>query len=219
MSTPQVVSRQEWQRARDELLVQEKEATRALDALAARRRRLPMVAMDKQYSFAGPDGDLGLVDLFDGCHQLIVYQYMDNGPDDYCSGCASFVDNIGRLEHLRARDTTFTVVSNMPVDQLTAFGKRMQWSFPFVSSRGTTFADDCGAGAGFGISVFLRDGVPGDQSVYQTYFTTSRGADRVRFDFNMLDLTPRGRQELWEDSPQGWPQTAPYQWWRLHDEY
>jgi predicted dithiol-disulfide oxidoreductase (DUF899 family) len=215
MKMPEVVSRRDWQAARDELLVQEKKATRALDALAARRRLLPMVPMSGDYAFAGPDGRLSLLDLFDGRRQLIVYQFMDNGPDDYCEGCSSFVDNVGRLEHLSARDTTFLVVSNMPLQQMQAFAKRMEWSFPYVSSRGTSFAEDCGAGRGFGISVFLRDG----DDVYQTYFTAGRGGDRVRFDFNMLDLTPYGRQETWEDSPDGWPQTAPYVWWRLHDEY
>jgi predicted dithiol-disulfide oxidoreductase (DUF899 family) len=215
MKMPQVVSREDWQAARDELLVQEKEATRALDALAARRRRLPMVRMSGDYAFTGPDGELSLLDLFDGRRQLIVYQFMDNGPDDYCEGCSSLVDNVGRLEHLNARDTTFVVVSNMPLQQMQAFAKRMEWSFPYVSSRETSFADDCGARRGFGISVFLHDG----EHVYQTYFTTGRGGDRVRFDFNMLDLTPYGRQEAWEDSPEGWPQTAPYEWWRLHDEY
>jgi predicted dithiol-disulfide oxidoreductase (DUF899 family) len=215
MAMPEVVSRREWQAARGELLAAEKKATGALDALAAARRRLPMVAMSDDYRFTGPDGEVRLRDLFDGRRQLVVYQFMDNGPDDYCSGCSGFVDNVGRLEHLRARDTSFVVVSNMAWNQLRAFAKRMHWDFPFYSSRGTQFADDCGAGNGFGISVFLRDG----DDVYQTYFTNGRGVDRVRFDFNMLDLTPHGRQETWEDSPEGWPQTPPYEWWRHHDEY
>jgi predicted dithiol-disulfide oxidoreductase (DUF899 family) len=215
MAMPQVVSRDEWQKVRDELLVEEKKATRLLDAIAAQRRRLPMVRMSDDYRFTGPQGQLRLRDLFDGRRQLVVYQFMDNGPDDYCSGCSSLVDNIGRLEHLRARDTNLFVVSNMPWEQMQAFAKRMEWSFPYVSSRGTTFADDCGAGSGFGISAFLRDG----DDVYQTYFTSGRGGDRVRFDFNMLDLTAYGRQETWEDSPEGWPQTAPYVWWQHHDEY
>lgn len=174
-----------------------------------------MVALPGEYTFTGPDGTLSLHDLFDGRSQLIVYQFMDNGPDDYCSGCASVADNIGRLEHLHARDTSFAMVSNMPYAQIDAFRRRMQWSFPFVSSRGTAFAEDCGAGGGFGISAFLRD----DENAYQTYFSTDRGGDKMRHDFMLLDLTPYGRQETWEDSPDGWPQTPPYQWWRLHDEY
>ncbi|MFA4082069.1 DUF899 domain-containing protein [Mycobacteroides salmoniphilum] len=212
---PPIVSRDEWLSASAELLVHEKAATRTLDALAARRRRMPMVAMPGGYTFTGPDGELSLPDLFDGRVQLIVYQFMDNGPDDHCSGCASVCDNISRHEHLNARDTSFAVVSDMPYPQIEAFQYRMQWSFPFVSSHSTVFAGDCGAGRGFGISVFLRDG----DNVYQTYFSTDRGADKMRLDFALLDLTPYGRQEDWEDSPDGWPQTPPYQWWRLHDEY
>jgi predicted dithiol-disulfide oxidoreductase (DUF899 family) len=215
MNMPPVVSREQWQAARDELLAKEKEATLALDALAAQRRRLPTVRVEKEYEFQGPDGPASLQDLFDGRRQLIAYQFMDNGPDDYCEGCCSFTDNVGRLEHLHARDTSYAEVSNMPLEQITALKKRMEWTMPFYSSRGTTFSDDCGAGRGFGISVFLRDG----EDIYQTYFATNRAGDRVRFDFNMLDLTPFGRQETWEDSPAGWPQTPPYQWWRLHDEY
>ena len=156
-----------------------------------------------------------MVDLFDGRRQLVVYQMMDNGPDDYCSGCASYTDNVGHLEHLNARDATYVTVSNMPIEQMTAYWTRMVWTVPYFSSRGTTFADDCGVGGGFGLSVFLRD----RHEVYRTYFTTSRGVDRLRFDFNILDFTPYGRQEDWEDSPVGWPQTKPYEWWRLHDEY
>lgn len=212
---PDVVGADEWQRAREQLLVKEKAATRALDALAAERRRLPMVRFDPGCVFQGPDGSVTLAEVFEGRRQLVVYQFMDLGPDDYCSGCSSFIDNIGNLAHLRARDTTFAVVSEMPVEQLAAFWQRMEWKMPFYSSRGTTFAADCGANAGFGISAFLREG----EEVYRTYFTTNRGVDRLRVDFNLLDLTAFGRQEEWEDSPAGRPQSPPYEWWRLHDEY
>jgi predicted dithiol-disulfide oxidoreductase (DUF899 family) len=215
MNAPRIVTREEWQAARDALLVKEKEATRLLDAIAAERRRLPMVPFRNDYPFEGPEGKVGLLDLFEGRRQLIVYQFMDNGPDDVCSGCASFTDNVPRLEHLHARDTSYAVVSNMPWAQIEALKKRMAWTMPFYSSRGTTFSTDNGAGRGFGLCVFLRQGT----DIFQTYFTTARGGDRPRFDFNMLDLTPYGRQETWEDSPLGWPQTAPYDWWRLHDEY
>jgi predicted dithiol-disulfide oxidoreductase (DUF899 family) len=212
---PEVVSAEQWQQARDALLEKEKAATRLLDALAAERRRLPMVKWRTDYRFAGPAGQPSLLDLFDGRRQLAVYQMMDNGPDDYCSGCASMTDNVPNLSHLRARDTNYVVVSDMPIAQMTPYWERMGWTVPYYSSRGTTFSADCGAGRGFGLSVFLRDG----DEVYRTYFTTARGVDRLRFDFNVLDLTPYGRQEEWEDSPGGWPQTKPYQWWRLHDEY
>ncbi|GIF77316.1 DUF899 domain-containing protein [Asanoa siamensis] len=215
MPHPEIVSRTRWQAARDALLVKEKEATRALDALAAERRRLPMVRMPADYAFTGPDGTAGLRDLFEGRDQLVVYQFMDNGPDDVCSGCASFNDNVGRLEHLHARGTSYAVVSDMPLDQLLAIRRRMEWTVPVWSSRGSTFSSDIGAGDGFGLAVFVTDGV----DAFQTYFTSARGVDRLRFDFNILDLTPYGRQESWEDSPLGWPQSEPYSWWRLHDEY
>jgi predicted dithiol-disulfide oxidoreductase (DUF899 family) len=215
MEKPEVVAADEWQQARDQLLEKEKAATRALDALAAARRRLPMVEFDHAYAFDTPAGPKTLADLFDGRTQLVIYQFMDNGPDDYCSGCSTFIDNVGNLSHLYARDTSFVVVSNMPLEQITAFRRRMGWMVPFVSSHGTDFTADSGTHDSFGLSVFLRDG----DHVYRTYSTSSRGVDRLRFDFNLLDLTPFGRQETWEVSPNGWPQTEPYSWWRLHDEY
>ena len=215
MALPEVVTAGEWQKARDALLVKEKELTHALDALAAERRRLPMVRFDAEYLFTGTDRTAGLAELFDGRRQLIVYQMMDLGPDEYCNGCSSFVDNIGHLAHLNARDTTFVVVSDMPAPQLFSWRERMGWTMPFYSSRGTTFADDCGHDDGFGLSVFLRDG----DEVYRTYFTEARGVDRLRADLNLLDLTAYGRQEEWEDSPPGWPQTPTMDWMRHHDEY
>lgn len=205
----------EWQAARDALLVKEKEATRALDALAAERRRLPMVAFDKDYLFETADGKAGLLDLFDGRRQLIVYHMMWHGDGTFCSGCSSFMDNVGHLAHLNARDTSFALVYRGPLAEIEAFKARMGWTVPLYSSYGNDFEADCGLGGGFGLSVFLRDG----DRVYRTYFTAGRGVDRLRIDFNFLDLTPFGRQETWEDSPEGWPQTAPLEWWRHHDEY
>lgn len=215
-SFPQVVSEVEWQFARDKLLVKEKELTRALDALAAERRRLPMVRIDKDYVFEGPNGTASLLDLFDGRRQLIIYHFMmASGSNHRCRGCSSFVDNIGHLAHLHARDTTLILASPAPLSQIEPYKKRMGWTVPWFSSNGDNFNIDCGAGKGFGLSVFLRN----DDSVFRTYYTTARGVDRLRADFNFLDLTPFGRQEEWEDSPEGWPQTPSYTWWRLHDEY
>jgi predicted dithiol-disulfide oxidoreductase (DUF899 family) len=219
MRFPSVVTPAEWQAARDELLVQEKEATRALDALAARRRRLPMVRIDKEYVFEGPDGPASLVDLFDGRRQLIIYHFMLGPGGPPCEGCASFTDNIGNLAHLHARDTSMVLVSRAPLAQIQQLRERMGWTLPWYSSNGSDFNFDFGVSVGdderFGLSVFLRDG----DDVFRTYFTSARGVDRLRPDFNLLDLTALGRQETWEDSPDGWPQTPPYQWWRLHDEY
>jgi predicted dithiol-disulfide oxidoreductase (DUF899 family) len=204
---PEIVSAEEWQRDRDELLKAEKEATRALDVLAARRRRLPMVRFDSsKYEFSTPAGPQTLLGLFAGQRQLAVYQFMDNGPDEYCPGCTHFTNNVADLAALAANGVSWATVSNMPLAQIEAYKARMGWTMPFVSSRGTTFADDCGAGGGFMLTVFLRDG----QDVYRTYGTTARGVDRLLFVNNILDLMPYGRQEDWEDSPPGWPQHPTY---------
>jgi predicted dithiol-disulfide oxidoreductase (DUF899 family) len=214
MSLPQVVSADQWQAARDELLVKEKELTRAADAVNAQRRRLPMVAFGKEYVFDGPDGKLRLPDLFDGRRQLIVYHFMmQAGSDHRCPGCSMVVDNIGHLAHLHARDTTLVVTCPAPLAQIEPYKERMGWTLPWVSAYGNDFTDDCGVGDGFGVSVFLREG--GD--VYRTYFTTGRGGDQLVGTLRFLDLTPLGRQEAWEESGRG--TSGPSQWWRLHDSY
>jgi predicted dithiol-disulfide oxidoreductase (DUF899 family) len=208
MEKPTIVTAEAWQRARAELLAAEKDATRALDALAAQRRRLPMVKLDKPYTFDTPSGPRTLVELFEDRGELVLYQFMDRGPDAYCPGCTKVINNVPvtGLAGLAARGVTWVTVSNMPLAQIEAYKARMGWTLPFVSSHGTSFADDCGAGRGFMLSVFLRDG--GD--VYRTYSTTSRGVDRLVFTHSILDLTPYGRQEDWEDSPAGWPQHPTY---------
>jgi predicted dithiol-disulfide oxidoreductase (DUF899 family) len=208
MDKPKIVSAGEWQQSRDELLRAEKEATRAQDALAARRRRLPMVKFGDGYTFDTSDGVKTLLDLFEGRGQLVVYQFMDNGPDDYCPGCTGFTDNVpaAGVDRLAERGVAWATVSNMPLTQIVAYKAQRGWTVPFVSSRGTSFADDCGAGGGFMLSVFLRE----REDVYQTYNTTSRGVDRLVFANSILDLLPYGRQEDWEDSPPGWPQHPTY---------
>lgn len=198
---PKIVSAGEWQRERDDLLQAEKEATHALDALAARRRRLPMVRFDNGYVFDSPSGPRTLLDLFDGRDQLMVYQFMDVGPDAYCPGCTAFTNNVVNLAALAERGLSWATISNMPLAQIEPYKARMGWTMPFVSSHGSTFAADCGVDGGFMLSVFLRDG----EDVYRTYCTTSRGVDRLMFVHNILDLTAYGRQERWEDSPIGWP--------------
>jgi predicted dithiol-disulfide oxidoreductase (DUF899 family) len=208
MEKPTIVSAEEWQRARAELLVAEKEATRALDALAARRRRLPMVRFGNDYVFDSPAGKRTMLDLFEGRGELAVYQFMDNGPDDFCPGCTNFTNNVppNALAALADRGVSWATVSNMPLAQIESYKAKMGWTMPFVSSRGTPFADDCGAGGGFALSMFLRDG----DEIYRTYSTTARGVDRILFTHNILDLSAFGRQEDWEDSPPGWPQHATY---------
>ncbi len=206
-SKPRIVPADEWQRERDELLIAEKEATRAMDAIAARRRRLPMVQFDNsRYVFDTPEGPRSLLDLFAGRDQLVVYQFMDNGPDDFCPGCTHFTNNVADLADLEDAGVSWLTVSNMPLAQIQGYKAKMGWTLPFVSSRGSTFAEDCGSSGGFRLSAFLRDG----DAIYRTYCTTARGVDRLLFVNNILDLTAFGRQEDWEDSPPGWPQHPTY---------
>jgi predicted dithiol-disulfide oxidoreductase (DUF899 family) len=228
MNLPPVVSATEWQVARDELLVKEKEGTRARDALATERRRLPMVQIEKDYVFEGPSGKARLLDLFEGRRQLILYHFMFGPNQDVgCDGCSMFVDNVGHLAHLHARDTSFALVSRAPLVKIEPYRKRMGWSVPWYSSFGSDFNVDFGVspedpqpgkyqdGESFGLSVLFRDG----GNVYRTYFTNGRGVETLGSSWTFLDLTPLGRQENWEDSPDGYPQTPPYEWWRRHDEY
>ena len=223
-SLPPIVSREEWQRARDQFLVKEKTATRARDALNAERRRLPMVRIEKDYVFDGPDGKVSLFDLFEGRRQLIIYHFMfapgvHGWPTAGCPGCSMVVDHIGPLEHLYARDTSLVLVSLGLLANLESYKQRMGWKVPWYSSAGTSFNQDFGLstedGETFGLSTFLRNG----DEIYHTYFTTDRGVEPIDTNFALLDWTPLGRQETWEESPPGWPQTEPYEWWRRHDEY
>jgi predicted dithiol-disulfide oxidoreductase (DUF899 family) len=201
-SLPEIVSADQWQADRDELLKSEKELTRALDAVAARRRRLPMVEFDNdRYVFDTPDGPKHLLDFFGDQQQLVVYQFMDRGPDEFCPGCTHFTNNVSDLGTLAENGVAWVTVSEMPLAQIQSYAARKGWTVPFVSSRGTTFAADCGTDGGFMLTVFLRDG----DHVYRTYSTTARGVDRLLFVNNILDLAPYGRQEDWEDSPPGWP--------------
>lgn len=223
---PKVVSESEWRASYEALFAQEKELTHQRDALAAQRRRLPMTRVEKDYVFEGPGGKVCLLDLFEGRPQLLLYHFMfaegvRGWPEAGCPGCSMFLDNIGQYArvHLNARDVSFAVVSLAPLANLEAYRKRMQWTVPWVSSAANTFNADFGlttpTGEQHGLSVFLRDG----DEIFRTYFTTSRGLETVGTIWSLLDLTPLGRQEEWEDSPRGWPQSPPYQWWRRHDEY
>jgi predicted dithiol-disulfide oxidoreductase (DUF899 family) len=228
LNLPPVVSPAEWQAAHEALLAKEKEATRTRDALAAERRRQPMVRIEKDYAFEGPDGTARLLDLFEGRRQLIVYHFMFGPTQDVgCDGCSMVVDQIGHLAHFHARDTSFALISRAPIAKIEPYKQRMGWTTPWYSSFDSDFNVDFGVspdtprpteyqdGETFGLSVFLRDG---DQ-VFRTYFTSKRGVEALGSVWTFLDLTPLGRQETWEDSPEGRPQTAPYDWWRRHDEY
>jgi predicted dithiol-disulfide oxidoreductase (DUF899 family) len=226
---PPIVSQAEWEAARKKLLVKEKAMTRAHDALSAERRRLPMVLIDKKYVFDGPDGKVSLLDLFEGRRQLVLYHFMfspvvSGWPSAGCPGCSMMIDQVGHLAHLHARNTSFVAVSIAPFANIKKYKKRMGWTIPWVSSHGTEFNKDFGRtteptekhdGEIFGLSAFLRDGT----RIYRTYFTDGRGVEAMGNVWNLLDFTALGRQEAWEDSPAGWPQTPPFVWWERHDEY
>jgi predicted dithiol-disulfide oxidoreductase (DUF899 family) len=217
---PPIVSRSEWQKARADLLVREKELTRLKDSVSAARRRLPMVEITTPYTFDTEAGPASLLDLFDGRKQLIVQHFMF-GPDweEGCDGCSLMADHIGPLSHLHAKDTSFVLVSRASLPKLLAFGQRMGWALPWVSSEESTFNEDFGATVDgeeiHSVSVFLRDG----DRVFHTWQTFNRGEEPFMVVFDLLDLTPYGRQEIWEDSPGGWPQRPPYEWMRLADSY
>lgn len=212
---PPIVSQAEWQKAHEELLAKEKAHTHASDALAAGRRRQPMVLVTKQYVFTGADREAGLPELFEGRRQLIVYHHMLKPADESpCPGCCLFTDMIGHLAHLHARDTTLALVASAPIDEITSLKKRMGWDIPWYSTS-DSFNPDFLLNESHGLSIFLHD----SGNIYRTYFSTGRGLESLGSVWTFLDLTPLGRQEKWEDSPPGWPQTEPYEWWRLHDQY
>ncbi|MGI9611577.1 MAG: DUF899 domain-containing protein [Acidimicrobiales bacterium] len=217
---PTVVPIDQWQRALGEQIAKEKAHTRRGDELSAQRRRLPMVRLGADYRFEGPSGEVSLLGLFADRRQLIVYHFMF-GPDadEGCPGCSWVTDAMTHPAHLQARDTSMVAVSRAPLSKLMAYRKRMGWSLDWYSSFGSTFNDDMGVTVDgeewHGVSVFLR----ADDVVYRTYFTGDRGVEHLGSHWTYLDLTPFGRQETWEDSPEGWPQTEPYGWQRRHDEY
>ncbi len=239
---PGVVSRDQWLDFRKELVKKEKELTRARDALNAARRRLPMVQIDKDYLFEGPDGEVSLLTLFDGRRQLIVYHFMfEPSWDEGCPSCSFVADNIGHLSHLHARNTSLAMVSRAPLDKIERYKNRMGWTVPWYSSYGSDFNYDFhvtidrarGAieynyqdvtklgedwegweGDMPGTSVFLREG----DAIFHSYSSYARGLDLLLGTYNDLDLTPLGRQEDWEE-PSGRSDGPSMSWLRRHDEY
>jgi predicted dithiol-disulfide oxidoreductase (DUF899 family) len=220
MNTPPVVSPEEWEAARRQLLVKEKAVTRSRDALAAERRRMPWVAVDKKYEFEGPKGKVSLLDLFEGRPQLIVYRaFFEPGvfgwPDHACRGCSFGADQIAHLAHLNARDTTLVFASRGAQADIARLKMRMGWEkIPWYTIT-DSFDADFGVDQWHGHNVFFRDG----ERVFRTYFINNRGDEAMGSTWTYLDLTPLGRQETWEDSPEGYPQTPPYKWWNWHDNY
>jgi predicted dithiol-disulfide oxidoreductase (DUF899 family) len=219
MDMPPIVSPQEWESAREELLVKEKELTRTRDALAAERRRMPRMAVEKDYRFEGPNGPSSLLDLFEGRRQLVIYRFfyepgVAGWPEHGCRGCSFGADQVGHLAHLNARDTTLAYVSRAPQEDIERYRTRMGWERPWYTLT-DDFEADFGVDEWHGTNAFIREG---DQ-IFRTYFVNSRGDEAMGSTWSYLDLTALGRQEEWEDSPGGYPQTPPYQWWNLHDEY
>ena len=227
MNTPPVVSPDEWQTAWENLLVKEKELTRARDALAAERRRMPWMAVEKEYRFEGQDGPASLLDLFEGRRQLIVYRafyapdvttYPRTGgayPERACAGCSFLADQVAHPAHLNARDTTLAFVSRAPQAEIQDLKERTGWQkIPWYTIT-DDFDADFGVDQWHGTNAFIRDG----EKVFRTYLINSRGDEAMGGTWAYLDITALGRQEEWEDSPEGYPQSPPYEWWNYHDAY
>ena len=225
MDTPPVVSPEEWKQAREKLLVKEKEITRARDALAAERRRMPWMPVEKDYEFEGPDGTVSLADLFEGRRQLIVYRffygsdittYAEGGsyPERACAGCSFGADQVARVAHLNARDTTLAYVSRAPQSEIQGLKERSGWEVPWYTLT-DDFDSDFDVGEWHGTNAFIREG----DDIFRTYFIDARGDEQLGTTWSYLDITALGRQEEWEDSPDGYPQTPPYGWWNYADAY
>ena len=226
-----IANRAEWMAQREALLAEEKAFTQKRDALSAKRRAMPWLKVDRDYVFDGPDGPVRLEALFDGRSQLIVYHFMFSPEAETgCKSCSFWADHFdGAIPHMKARDTSFVAISRAPVEKLQKQARRLGWQFPWVSSGRSTFNYDFNVsfepgpdGTALynyvvqpvpfkdlqGMSVFAKGE---DGAIYHTYSTYGRGQDLVNGAYNMLDLTPKGRDE------DGLPFTMA--WVKLHDEY
>lgn len=208
---PPVVDQGTWRAALDDLRRREKAATRELDAIAAQRRRLPMVELP-DYTLIGADGPVRLVDIFDGKSQLIVYNHMwTDGAEWQCPGCTGFTSQFTRLGFLDNYDARFVIVTNGPIEEALAYKDKVGNTMDWFSSSESSFGSDVDAapGEGFAVNVFLRHG----DTVYRTWHTTGRGCEQLGHSFALIDVLPYGRQEQWQDSPEGWPQSPTYSKW------
>ena len=216
----QIVSSEDWTSAHAQMLVKEKAFTRSRDALAAERRRMPWMAVEKDYAFDGPNGRLSLRDLFDGRRQLIVYRaFFEPGvhgwPEHACIGCSLGADQVSNLAHLNARNTTLVYASRAPQADIIKLKAKMGWQhIPWVTIT-DGFDADFGVDEWHGHNVFIRDG----ESIFRTYFINGRGDEALGTVWSYLDITALGRQEEWEDSPKGTPQGPRYKWWNWNDSY
>jgi len=213
---PPVVDPATWEKELAELRVREKAATRELDAIAAQRRRLPMVELP-EYTLEGEDGPVRLVDVFEDKPQLIVYNHMwHDGAEWQCGGCTGFTSQFTRLAGLAKFDARFVVVTQGPIEEALAYRRRVGNAMTWYSTANSPFGSDVGAppGGGFAVNVFLRDG----DTVYRTWHTDGRGTEQLSFLFGLVDLLPYGRQEEWQDVPEGFPQGPTYSRWMDSDE-
>ncbi len=228
MNTPPIVTPEEWTAAREALLVKEKAHMRAGDALAAERRRMPWMAVEKDYRFEGPDGPVSLLDLFDGRRQLIVYcafyapdvtTFPDSGggsyPERACVGCSMVADQVAHPAHLNARDTTLVFASRAPQAEIRSLKERMGWQLIPWYTLTDDFDKDFDVDEWHGHNAFIREG----EQIFRTYLINGRGDEAIGSTWSYMDMTALGRQEEWEDSPEGYPQTPPYGWWNYHDAY
>ncbi|WP_338836587.1 DUF899 domain-containing protein [Gordonia polyisoprenivorans] len=208
---PPITDEATWRAALADLRRREKVATRELDAIAAQRRRLPMVEVADD-TLAGADGPTSLSEIFAGRSQLITYHHMWNdGAEFQCSGCTGFTSQFTRLEFLENYDACFVIVTSGPIDEALAYKRRVGNQMEWFSAAGTDFGAemDAAPGDGFAVNVFLRDG----DRVYRTWHTNGRGTEQLTHTFALIDLLPWGRQEVWQDSPDGWPQRPTYSGW------
>jgi len=214
---PSIVDQSSWEAALAELRTREKAATRELDAIAAERRRLPMVELP-DYTLDGEDGSVRLVDVFEGKSQLIVYHHMwSSGEEWQCSGCTGFTSQFTRLEFLENYDARFVIVTQGPIDEALAYARKVGNKMTWYSTSDSPFGADMDAppDGGFQVNVFLRDG----DTVYRTWNTQGRGTEQLSHSFPLIDLLPYGRQEEWQDSPEGWPQSPAYSRWAESEAY
>ncbi|HRO30815.1 MULTISPECIES: DUF899 family protein [Micrococcaceae] len=208
---PRVVDRATWQAELDDLRRREKAVTHELDAIAAQRRRLPAVKLPP-YTLEGAFGPITLAEVFEGKRQLIVYHHMwEPGADFQCGGCTYFTSQFTRLDFLDNYDARFVVVTQGPIDEALAYRRKVGNQMTWYSTAHSDFGADVDAppGGGFALNVFLRDGA----DVYRTWHTTGRGIEQFSAAFALIDALPYGRQEQWQDVPEGWPQGETYAGW------
>jgi predicted dithiol-disulfide oxidoreductase (DUF899 family) len=202
-ATPAVVDRATWAAACQELLVREKANLRESDALAAARRRLPMTPVPRDVQVVGAEGPVPLLEAFEGRRQLVGYFHMwhpGRSWDQQCEGCTFFTAQVQRPEYLHSRDVTLAIFCEGSYAESRPYADFVQNRLPWWSAEG---ADGLVAGRDFGfLACYLRDG----DDVYETWWSTGRGTEAMSWSYDLLDRTVYGRQESWEDSPEGWPQ-------------